>query len=124
MISLFHDRNVNEVQFSERVLQKLLDDSRLKEALATGRVPRIGYTTLFPKGATLTSARDESTFLEYRASALRRQAIRHELKLDTSDKLNALIFRQEQLLREFDQSRRTDDAVQSDTVNDDVAKTG
>ena len=44
--------------------------------------------------------------------------------LDTSDKLNALIFRQEQLLREFDQSRRTDDAVQSDTVNDDVAKTG
>jgi len=79
---------------------------------------------LFPKGATLTSARDESTFLEYRASALRRQAIRHELKLDTSDKLNALIFRQEQLLREFDQSRRTDDAAQSDTVNDDVAKTG
>ena len=48
--------------------------------------------------------------------------------LDTSDKLNALIFRQEQLLREFDQSRRTDDAAQSDTVsdtvNDDVAKTG
>ena len=124
LISLFHDRNVNEVQFSERVLEKLLDDSRLKEAVATGRVPLIGYTTLFPKGATLISARDESTFLEYRASALRRQAIRHELKLDTSDKLNALIFRQEQLLREFDLSRRTDDAAQSDAVDDEVAKTG
>ena len=110
LISLFHDRNVNEEQFTERVLRKLLDDSRLKKSIATGQVPHIGFTTLFPKDATLESMRDESTFLEYRRSALRRQAIRHELKLDTGDKLNALIFRQEQLLREFDQSRRADDA--------------
>jgi len=111
LISLFHDRNVNAEQFSERVLHDLLDDQRLVDSIETGRVPRVGYTTLFPKNATRESARDESTFLEYRRSSLRRQAIRHELKLDTSDKLNALNIRHEQLLREFDQSRRANNAV-------------
>ncbi len=124
LISLFYDRNVNDEQFIERVLYSLLDDARLKDAIAEGHVPRIGFTTLFPKHATLDSERDESTFLEYRGSALRRQSIRHELKLDTSEKLNAITIRHEHLLREFDQTRSADGpASDSSTGTNDGSST-
>ncbi len=104
LISLFYDKNVNEEQFSERVLHDLLDDRGLDASLKSGRLPCIGYTTLYAKDATGDSPRSEQTFVEYRASALRRQEIRRELHLDTTEKLTALTLRQEQVLRMFDLS--------------------
>ena len=104
LISLFYDPNVDAEQFEARVLNDLLDDAQLQRAVENGEIACIGYSTLFPKDAKDTSERDESTFLDYRASALRRQAIRRELQLDTTDKLNALEIRKEQLLRRFDLS--------------------
>ena len=104
LISLFYDKNVNEEQFSERVLHDLLDDRGLDASLKSGRLPCIGYTTLYAKDATGDSPRSEQTFMEYRASALRRQEIRRELHLDTTEKLTALTLRQEQVLRMFDLS--------------------
>jgi len=104
LISLFYDRNVNDEQFSERALLGLLNDDLLEESLATGRLPCIGYTTLYAKDATLGSDRSEATFVEYRRSALRRQEIRQELKIDTTERITALTLRQEQVLRVFDRN--------------------
>ena len=104
LISLFYDSNVGQEQFSERVLQSLLDDRGLVSSLSSGRVPRISYTTLYAKDATGDSPRSEETFLEYRASALRRQDIRRELHLDTAEKITASTLRHEQVLRLYDQS--------------------
>jgi hypothetical protein len=104
LISLFNDPNVDAEQFEMRVLNDLLDDKKLQIAVKEGSISCIGYSTLFPKDAKDTCERDASTFLDYRASALRRQAIRRELQLDTTEKLNALEIRKEQLLRRFDLS--------------------
>ena len=104
LISLFNDPNVDAEQFEARVLNDLLDDKKLQIAVKEGSISCIGYSTLFPKDAKDTCERDASTFLDYRASALRRQAIRRELQLDTTEKLNALEIRKEQLLRRFDLS--------------------
>jgi len=104
LISLFNDRNVNDEQFSKRVLNSLLDDRRLNESITAGRLPCIGFSTLYPKGADSDTARCEDTFVAYRRSALRRQEIRREIKSDTVEKLTALTLRQEQVLRVFDRS--------------------
>lgn len=104
LITLFYDNNVSKEQFSERVLNGLLDDSLLIESLDSGRLPRLGYTTLYAKDATGDAPRSEETFLEYRASALRRKEIRRELGIATPAKLSALALRQEQVLRMFDRS--------------------
>ena len=104
LITLFYDSNVSEEQFSERVLNGLLDDGLLIDSLSSGRLPRLGYTTLYAKDATGDSSRSEETFLEYRTSAIRRQVIRRDLGIDTPAKLSALALRQEQILRMFDRS--------------------
>ena len=104
LITLFYDGNVSKEQFSERVLNGLLDDRLLIDSLASGRLPRLGYTTLYAKDATGDSPRSEDTFLEYRASGIRRQEIRRELGIATPAKLSALALRQEQVLRMFDRS--------------------
>ena len=102
MMTLFLDPNVDEAHFREQVLGGLLDDARLDEALASGRLPELGFTTLYRRGATRGDPRDEVTLLRYRASALRRRAIRGELHLDTVGKLSTLALRREQVLRVFD----------------------
>jgi hypothetical protein len=113
LLSLFYDGNVDEEQFRIRVFDDLLDDQRLYDAVASGQVPRIGYSALYPKSARAGDSRDESTFLAYRQSALRLQQIRRELELDTTEKLSALAIRQEQVLRVIDhaQVRHTEDAT-------------
>ena len=102
LVTLFRDPNVDEARFRAEVLEGLLDDARLIEALGTARLPELGYTVLYRKGAVSGAARDESTLLAYRASSLRRQEIRRELRLDTPAKLGALALRREHLLRTFD----------------------
>jgi len=104
LISLFNDKNVDDNQFSERVLVGILDDEKLKQSVIEGRIPCIGYSTLFAKDATADAGRSEATFVEYRHSALRRQEMRRELKVDTAQKINALAIRQEQILRVFDRT--------------------
>ncbi len=104
LISLFNDRNVNEEQFHERVLEGMLSDQRLLENIEAGELPCIGFTTLYEKDATLDSPRNEQTFVQYRRSALRRQEIRRELSIDTAEKLTALTLRKEQVLRMFDRT--------------------
>jgi len=123
LIALFYDDNVDELQFSERVLNGLLDDRLLVDSLASGRLPRLGYTTLYAKDATGDSPRSEETFLEYRRSALRRQVIRRELGIDTADKLDSLALRQAQVLRMFDLSP-IKTRTQTDRERDSLAATG
>lgn len=105
LLSLFYDSNVDEEQFKIRVFDDLLDDQRLFDAVDSGQVPCIAYSTLYPKNAASGDARDESTFLAYRQSALRLQEIRRELELDTAEKLSALAIRQEQVLRVIDHAQ-------------------
>lgn len=109
LISLFYDKNVDTDNFKARVLGELLDDKRLSASLLSGRLPCIGYTTLFAKDADSSSPRNETAFLNYRKSALRRQEIRVELNLATADKITALALRQEQVLRLFDQTMAEQD---------------
>lgn len=104
LIRLFNDPNVDEQHFREHALRSLLDDIRLVEALKSGRLPFLGYTTLYAKDSDDAAPRDESTFLRYRKSALRRQWLRRELGLDSTGKLNALGLRQEFVLRVFDRT--------------------
>jgi len=124
LISLFYDRNVDKEQFSERVLNSLLDDSGLVASLSSGRLPHISYTTLYAKDATGDSPRSEETFLEYRASALRRQDIRRELHLNTAEKISAITLRQEQVLRMFDQSVQASQGWTSKERTSNYAATG
>ncbi|MBX2885392.1 MAG: hypothetical protein KTR32_35885 [Granulosicoccus sp.] len=114
LISLFFDRNVDDEQFADRVLHSLLDDKKLYESISRGVLPKIGYTTLYAKGATRESGRCEETLMAYRASALRRQEIRQELQIDTAEKLDALALRYEQVLRVFDSTMGKLDAEQAD----------
>ncbi len=102
LVSLFHDRNASEEWFVDRVLDDMLDDAVLPGAMADGRLPCLGWTTLYAKGAENGALRDVETFLRYRRSALRRQAIRHELGLATPEKLAALELRRERVVRAFD----------------------
>ncbi len=111
LISLFFDANVDEDQFQSRVLVDLLNDENLLVSIEKGRVERLGYSTLFCKDAAKGAERDESTFKQYRKSALRRQNIRRELQLDTAEKLSALALRQEQILRRFDQTLAQQDGA-------------
>jgi len=102
LMTLFRDPNVDQAHFREQAIDGLLDDARLADELSSGRLPEVGYTTLYRRGAKPGDARDDDTFLRYRASALRRQEIRRELHLATPRKLNALELRREQVLRVFD----------------------
>ena len=111
LISLFYDPNVNDEQFQNRVLVDLLKDKNLRESINDGVLECIAHSTLFGKDATLESERDESTFKTYRASALRRHAIRQELQLDTADKLSALALRKEHVLRRFDQTLESQNGI-------------
>ena len=104
MISLFNDSNVDDEQFSERVLQGTLDDKKLKRSVQEGLIPCIGFSTLFAKDARPDSPRNEDTFIAYRHSALRRQEMRREMHIDSAEKINALAIRQEQVLRVFDRT--------------------
>lgn len=111
LISLFNDPNVNDEQFETRVLVDLLKDEKLHESVQNGVIECIAHSTLYGKDATDSSARDESTFIAYRASALRRQSIRRELQLDSTEKLSALALRQEQVLRRFDQTIESQNGI-------------
>lgn len=121
LLSLFQDKNVDEEQFRARALEGILKDHRLDESIRIGLVPNRGYTTLFPKFAGSSTLRDDSTFMSYRKSTLRRQEIRRELEIDTADKLDALEIRREQMLREFDQKwyrqKKIDSLTQKLAVN-------
>ena len=111
LISLFYDPNVNDEQFESRVLVDLLKDDKLHRSIEEGVLECIAHSTLYGKDATKGSARNESTFKAYRASALRRHAIRQELQLDSADKLSALALRKEQVLRRFDQTIESQNGV-------------
>jgi len=100
--TLFYDGNIDSEQFTERVLDNMLDDQVLLDSVRSGQLCCLGYTTLYAKDALFDSERCVETFLEYRASALRRQEIRRELGLDTPEKLTGLALRQEQVMRMYD----------------------
>lgn len=111
LVSLFNDPNVNDEQFKSRVLVDLLNDGQLRTSVQDGILECIAHSTLYGKDATHNSARDESTFVAYRASTLRRQAIRRELQLDSTEKLSALVLRKEQVLRRFDQTIESQNGI-------------
>ena len=102
LMALFHDPNASEDWFVERVLHGMLDDAALHEAIDDGRLPCLGWSTLYANGAEPGAARDPDTFLRYRRSALRRREIRQELGLATPERLAALELRRERVVRAFD----------------------
>jgi hypothetical protein len=119
LIQTFNDRNVDEVWLRREILENLLDDNALMESIRAGRVAELGYSTLYSKGAQPGDTREESTFLKYRASALRRNEIRQELGLDTAEKLAGLDLRREQVLRAYDLAVQREVSLptgESDTV--------
>ena len=103
LIRSFNDPNIDEARFCELVLDELLTEERLQCAIAAGRVPGRAYVTLYPKDVAANESCDRTTFLSYRSNALRRQAIRTELKFDTPDRINALALRNSQVLATYDQ---------------------
>ena len=62
--------------------------------------------TLYPKGVKDNEPSDPKTFLSYRASSLRRKAIREELGPNTADKIAGLELRNQQVLAMYDQKMR------------------
>ena len=113
MISLFNDANVDDEQFSERVLKGVLDDDKLKRSVNDGSIACVGYTTLFAKDAGPDAGRCEDTFIAYRHSALRRQEMRREMQIDTAEKISSLAIRQEQVLRVFDRTMSVHEALKN-----------
>lgn len=94
-------------------------------SLHTGQIASLGYSSLYCKDAQWGDARDESTFLKYRASALRRHEIRSELGLDTAEKLAGLELRREQVLRAYDLAvQRESESSGSVELPMDLAATG
>ena len=120
LIRAFNDANIDETQFCESVLQELLTEDRLQQSIQSGRVPGRAYVTLYPKGVKDSEPMDTSTFLSYRASALRRKLIRAELGSDTADRIAALELRNQQVLAMYDQKMRgkQPDYVPSHELND------
>jgi len=102
LMAAFDDPDLDEVRFRNEILGELLDDRRLLAACREGRLPDPGHSALYPKGSLPGAARDESTCLAYRRSALHRQDIRRELALDSDSKRRALALRRQRLLRVFD----------------------
>lgn len=125
LIRAFNDRNVNEAWLRREILESLLDDQALMRSLHTGQIASLGYSSLYCKDAQWGDARDESTFLKYRASALRRHEIRSELGLDTAEKLAGLELRREQVLRAYDLAvQRESESSGSVELPMDLAATG
>jgi len=117
LIDLFFDKNVSNEQFVERGVTPLLKDDELAKSVARGRVKSCGHTVLFAADAKIGDQRELHTLLAYRDSAQRRQDIRRELSLDTTEKLSASALRMEQMLRLFDQ-RLVADVCSVDAITD------
>ena len=106
LIRTFNDSNIDEKQFCDLVLDELLTEERLQRCIDAGRVPSRAYVTLYPKGVKDNEPSDPETFLSYRASSLRRKAIREELGPNTADKIAGLELRNQQVLAMYDQKMR------------------
>ncbi len=103
LIRTFNDPHIDEQRFIELVINELFTEDRLQRSIDAGRVPSRAYITLFPKGASASESSDPETFLAYRKSALRRQTIRLELGIQSSERITALQLRNEQVLSMYDQ---------------------
>lgn len=106
LLRSFNDSNIDELTFRKTVIDGLLTEERLMLAIDAGRVPGRAYVTLYPKGVKPDETSDPETFLSYRASALRRKAIREELGANTADKVASLDLRNQQVLAMYDQKMR------------------
>jgi len=98
----FSDANITEERFRTLVLEPLLTESRLLEAIAAGRVPAKCYVAMYPKSAQAADDHDLSTLLAYRKNALRRQTIREELEINTPERISAQAMRNEQIIAMYD----------------------
>lgn len=103
LIRTFNDPHIDSDRFTELVVNELLTEQRLRRCVEAGRVPDRAYVSLYPKGVKRDEPSDPETFLAYRASALRRQAIRRELGIDSPEKIAALQLRNSQVLAMYDQ---------------------
>ncbi|MBX2825241.1 MAG: hypothetical protein KTR33_10970 [Gammaproteobacteria bacterium] len=102
LLRSFNDANITEERFTTLVLEPLLNESRLRTSIAAGRVPAKCYVVLFPKSATADAEPELATLLSYRRNALRRQAIRDELLINTADRLSTQALRQQQIIAMYD----------------------
>lgn len=102
LITSFNDTNIDQDTFCSDVVGSLLTEQRLAQSIAAGRVPDKRYVTLYPKQCEPDQCADVGTFMSYRDNTLRRQRIRRELGLDTSQKLAELRLRHEKVLTMYD----------------------
>lgn len=112
LLRSFNDRNITEAQFCEQVLDVLLQEEALEKSIAIGRVPSRAYVVMYKKDNEPGQPCDNSTLVSYRKNALRRQAIRAELALDTVQKIQTLDLRNQQVLAMYDQ-KMTDTKMRS-----------
>lgn len=103
LLRSFVDINISEEQFRSQVLDNLLSEQRLDQAISMGRVPARAYVTMYQKDCAPDEPTDTSTILSYRRNALRRQEIRLDLNLDSEQKRQTMELRNQQVLSMYDQ---------------------
>ena len=82
LLTAFCDPGVDEASFADEILHKLLDDNRLREQVAKGKVPSFSHVVLFPKSDSAEPPRNEITLLRYRETYMQRREYMARLKLD------------------------------------------
>jgi len=103
LLRSFIDININEQQFCTQVLDILLTEERLDQAIAAGRVPSRAYVTMYQKDRAPGEPCDTTTILSYRKNSLRRESIRLELQMDSEQKRQTRALRNQQVLAMYDQ---------------------
>ena len=78
----FFNRNVSEEQFANDIIEKLLSDARLDAQIAAGVELEKSLVTLYEFSEGKMATRNLSTFMSYRQTALWRDNVREQLRLD------------------------------------------
>ncbi len=82
LIRQFFDRNINQAQFQQDIVDTLLVEHRLKASIRNGAVPSESHVALYAKTNGVRPKPDPNTFVRYRAAALQRAQIAERLQLE------------------------------------------
>lgn len=91
LIDVFFDESIDQGAFTQRIVNEMLCDERLKHSIECGIVPAESYVTLYTKYPGRVPQPDHSTFVMYRNAALQRREIVRRLGLPAStDSMHAI----------------------------------
>lgn len=85
LVESFFDTNIDQGDFSDKLVPEFFDDARLQEMITRGVVPSRCYVTMYSKESGDTDEFDATTFIKYRAAALQRQEVASRLGLPAID---------------------------------------